>query len=261
MTRQHNKTFFIIVFGLALLAPVILMAGVSKEQKWDFTVSDDTKLSISNVNGDISIRAAGGGQLLVTAKLKADSEEDLEKISVVVTDKDGHIEFETKHGKSISWFNWGDSNSGEVEYTIHLPTSVPLESIATVNGDVMIAGAEVSSQISTVNGDLELSDISGNVALETVNGDISVKFLSFNSSQSASVQTVNGSVVVYLPADASTTVKAETVNGKIRATDFNLDANEGRFVGSSLKGDIGGGSASLLMETVNGSIKVKSSDG
>jgi len=242
---------------LTVLIPALALATVSKEQNWAFSVDENTKFSIDNVNGDIKISAADGDQLLVTAKLKADNEKDMESLRVDVKESDGEIIFKTIHGESGGWFNWGNSNSGEVEFTVTLPAYVPLKSIGTVNGDVEITGIKVSTQVSTVNGDLELNGVTGNTTLDNVNGDISVEFLSFSGSQEASIQTVNGTVVVYLPADASTKVNAETVNGSIRASDFDLKASEGSFVGSSLDGKIGSGSATLSLTTVNGSIKVK----
>ncbi len=260
MKNQLNRNSLFTILALVALLPALAFAGVSKEQQWEFSVDESTELGISNINGDINISATDGDQLVVTAKLKADNEKDMEKLQIEVKEANGSISFKTNHGKSSGWFNWGDSSSGEVEFTVHMPAFVILKSIATVNGDVEITGVKTSANVSTVNGNLDLNGLSGNATLETVNGDIVVKFQSFDNSQEADLQTVNGSVVVYLPAEASAKVVAETVNGKIRGSDFGLEAVEGRFVGSDMEGNIGSGSASLSMQTVNGSIKVKSRD-
>lgn len=75
--------------------------------------------------------------------------------------------------------------------------------------------------------------------------------------QKAHLDTVNGRLTVILPANASAHVNAETINGGIDASDFGLQANKG-FVGRDLSGDIGDGSARLSMDTVNGSVKIRS---
>ncbi len=260
MNNHLNRNSLYTILALLALLPALALADVSKEQQWEFAVDENTELGISNVNGDITISATDGDQLVVTAKLKADSEKAMNKIQIEVKEANGTISIKTIHEESSSWFNWGRSNSGEVEFSVQMPAFVMLKNIATVNGDIEITGVKTSARVSTINGDLGLTGLSGDTDLSTVNGDIMVKFQSFDAAQNASIQTTNGSVVVYLPANASTKVVAETVNGNIRADDFGLEAIEGSFVGSNMEGDIGSGSATLSMQTVNGSIKVKSSD-
>lgn len=261
MKKQHQYRKFHLLLGAAVLLPVLAFAAVTEEKQWEFVATDDSSLSIENINGDIIISATEGDKIIVTANLRAGSDEALQKLNVEITDENGQICFETHHKKSsASWFHWGGSDSGQISYTVSLPTSVDLKSIETVNGDVEIEGVSASAMVSTVNGDLRLSGLAGNAGLETVNGSIRVEFSKFTETQEAVIETVNGSVVVYLPADASAKVSAETVNGSIKAGDFNLEANKGRYVGSDLNGNIGTGEARLEIETVNGSIKVKQGD-
>ena len=52
-------------------------------------------------------------------------------------------------------------------------------------------------------------------------------------------------------------ISADTLNGGINARDFGLETDKG-FVGSDLNGSIGSGSARLNVDTVNGSIKIRS---
>ena len=257
---QTNYRSYKLLLGIAVLLPALAIAGSSKEEKWEFVANKDSSLSIENINGDIFISAIEGEKIMVTAILSASSDEGLQKLRVELTEEHGDINFKTHHKKSsASWFHWGGSD-GQVSYTVSLPSSVDLKSIETVNGDVEIEGIASTAIVSTVNGDLRCSGLTGNAELETVNGSIEVKFAKLDDSQKASLDTVNGSVTVYLPADASVSVEAETVNGSIKAGDFNLAANKGRYVGSDLNGVIGTGDARLALETVNGSIKVKSGE-
>ena len=64
---------------------------------------------------------------------------------------------------------------------------------------------------------------------------------------------MNGAVTVTIPAKAALRVEAENVNGSIRSEVAGLSSEK-----HSLSGDLNGGGATLSIETVNGSINVKS---
>ena len=81
-------------------------------------------------------------------------------------------------------------------------------------------------------------------------------FEELGAGQRVEADTVNGTVRIYLPANASAHIVAETVNGSIDADDFGLEAEKG-FVGRDLDGEIGGGDARVKLDTVNGSIRIK----
>ncbi len=68
--------------------------------------------------------------------------------------------------------------------------------------------------------------------------------------------TVNGKINLTLPAKADASVSVETVNGSIDASDFGLKVDKG-FVGKSLDGDLGNGSARITANTVNGGVKIR----
>ena len=94
-------------------------------------------------------------------------------------------------------------------------------------------------------------------SLSTVNGAIDAHFTKLDGRQNVKAETVNGRVAITIPKDADVEVSADTLNGGINAGDFGLETEKG-FVGSDLHGDIGGGSARLNIDTVNGSIRIRS---
>ena len=137
-----------------------------------------------------------------------------------------------------------------------MPSSVELDAIETVNGDVEIdsVGGDVSA--STVNGAVTVSGVSSDLDLETVNGSLKAVLTELGPGQRIKADAVNGTIRIYQPEDASARIVAETVNGSIAAKDFGLEAEKG-FVGRDLEGEINGGDARVSLSTVNGSIKVK----
>ena len=180
----------------------------------------------------------------------------MDGLKVVVDADSDYIRIETRHPKSSgSHFNWGDKGGGSVAYEIEVPATVNLDKISTVNGEIEIHSVGGKVKAETVNGDLVASGLRSDVDLETVNGGVKAVFDSLGSGQRVSAEAVNGKVVLKLPADASASIHAETVNGSIDADDFGLEPDKG-FVGRELDGQIGDGDARVSLDTVNGSIVV-----
>ena len=95
---------------------------------------------------------------------------------------------------------------------------------------------------------------SGWIAADTMNGAVDVEMGSADWSGELGIESMNGSITVVLPADASTEVEAETMNGRV-SSDWNLNITGRRKNQGS--GVIGSGGRELVLETMNGSIRVE----
>jgi DUF4097 and DUF4098 domain-containing protein YvlB len=245
------------VGSLLLAFTLTAVADVQETEEMSYTVNPGARVSLENINGDIRINGGGEGQVKVVAHKKAGKQEYLDELKIVAEADANHIRIETRHPKSEGgWFSWGGDSSGSVAYELTVPSDVSLDSIETVNGDVTIKAVAGMVKAGTVNGGLYMENLAGDVSLETVNGSINAVFDSLAGDQRVDAETVNGKIVLMVPADASARVTAETVNGSIDADDFGLEPEKG-FVGRDLSGEIGGGSARLSLDTVNGSIRIK----
>lgn len=246
------RTLFLTI---AIFASAAANAKVSEEETYTFDISDGGNLSVSNVNGSITVTGGNYDEIEVLAIKSADSQKALDKIEIKISQSADSVEIETDLSGSKRWFNFG-GDDGQVRYEIKVPAGLELDSIETVNGSVEITGVSGDVHAESVNGNLELEDLSGDVQMETVNGSISASFAVLGGQQRIKGSTVNGRMSVHLPADADVSVSADTLNGSINARDFDLEAEKG-FVGSDLNADIGSGSARLNLDTVNGSIKIQ----
>jgi len=247
--------FRIFTLVVALLATGSLFASVTGEETFSFKLNDGGRFSISNVNGSIVVTGRAGDSVEIIATKKADNQKDLDKIEIKISSSPDEIVVETDLGESNRWFSHGN-NSGSVKYEVIVPVSTRLDSVETVNGGVSISGVGGRVSAESVNGDLEISDLAGDVDLSTVNGAIEAGFATLGEQQRVKVETVNGRVTGYLPADADAEINADTLNGGINAGDFGLETDKG-FVGSDLNGRIGNGSARVNIDTVNGAIKIR----
>jgi len=244
--------------GPALLSlSMAVTADVSQTEEMTYRVEPGARISVENINGDIRVSGGGDGQVRIVAHKKAGDQEYLDGIRILVEADDDYIRIETRHPKREGgWFNWGGDSSGSVTYELTVPSEVSLDAVETVNGDVTIREVRGAVKAATVNGGLDVEDLVGDVDLETVNGSISAAFANLSGNQRVDAETVNGKIVLSLPASASARVTAETVNGSIDAEDFGLQPEKG-FVGRDLSGTIGEGSARLSLDTVNGSIRLR----
>lgn len=243
------------VAGLALVAASVAVADVTEEVSFSYTINNGGRISLDNINGDVTITGGKGDAVEITAFKKADNQEYLDGIEIRIDASDDTIRIDTKHPDSKRSF-WGSSDGGSVTYTLTVPASVNLDSIESVNGDIEISGVLGTVKAETVNGGIEANDLSENVSLETVNGSVHAYFTSLRGNQKVDCETVNGKVSLYLPANADASITAETVNGGIDGEEFGLVTNKG-FVGRDMDGEVGNGSARVNLSTVNGGIKIR----
>jgi DUF4097 and DUF4098 domain-containing protein YvlB len=251
---KHN----VWIGAVLVVAAMAASADVTETEEMTFDVNAGARISLENINGDITVVGGGSGdQVVVIAHKKAGKQEYLDNLKIVVDASADYVRIETRHPKREGgWFNWGNDGSGSVAYELAVPDDVELDTIETVNGDVEIRAVKGVVKAGTVNGGLKVSDLVSDVSLETVNGSITATFDTLGADQRVDADAVNGKIVLYLPSNASARVTAETVNGSIDADDFGLQPEKG-FVGRDLSGEIGGGDARISLDTVNGSIKLK----
>lgn len=246
----------LLIFTVALLVAGSIFASVTEEETFSFTLDEGGRFSISNVNGSITITGASGNSVEIIAFKKADNQKELDAIEIEISHSASEIEVETELGGSGRWYSFGN-NSGQVKYEVIVPDGTHLDSVETVNGDVTISGVSGNVAAESVNGDLDISDLAADVNLSTVNGSVNAAFAQCEGEQRIKTETVNGRVTIFLPESSDVHITADTLNGGINGRDFGLVTNKG-FVGSDLNGKIGNGSARLNIDTVNGSIKIRS---
>lgn len=243
-------------FSAAMLITTGAWADVTEELTFTYGLEHGGRISLENINGNVTVIGGPGTEVEIVAVKKAGSQDYLDKIEILIDHSDNALRIETDH-PDRKIFNWSGNSSGSVTYTLRVPEHANLESIESVNGDLSISGVSGVVKASTVNGRIEATDLRSDARIETVNGSVEATFATFDGDQRADCETVNGRMVVNLPAGANARVNAETINGGIDGSDFGLKTNKG-FVGRDLDGSIGNGSGRLALSTVNGAIKIKS---
>lgn len=255
MERQIKIQVCVALVSGLLCVPV--HADEVETLEWSFELDENSRISLENVSGDVTVVGVDGRKVEIEAVKRADSASGLENLEIVIDSKRDMIRIETENPDSglsgLRW--WGKSEDGQVDFTLRVPSDSNLDAISSVNGSIRIARVEGTVIAKTVNGGIEASEMVSNARLETVNGSVKARFSRFEGNQKAKIESVNGRLSVMLPRDADCTVEAQTINGSINGSDFDLRAEQG-FVGHDLSGVIDSGSARLSLDTVNGGIKL-----
>ena len=123
----------------------------------------------------------------------------------------------------------------------------------SVNGDVIVKGLDGRARVDTVNGSVELNT-TGFATAKTVNGAIKMHLARADWEDTLDLKTVNGNIELHVPADISADLVAKTVNGNI-TSDVPIAVHE--MSRRSMTGTLGSGGRRLALETVNGSISLK----
>jgi len=225
-----------------------------------FPLKSEGRLSLENINGDVRITPWDRKEVSVEATKRATSQDRMDDLVVHMEAEGDHVRIRAEFTRQTKWNRDYDGGGASVDFEIKVPRTIRIDEVSLVNGDLDVEGLSGRVQASCVNGALTASELSGDVDLSTVNGMLEVAFERLDASASVKLQTVNGTVEVTIPKKAGARVRASTVNGSIM-NDLGLTVSRHDVVGASLRGTIGDGGASIDVDAVNGTIRIRGEDG
>lgn len=220
----------------------------------NYPLAANGRISVSNVNGSISVEGWDRNEVKLEVIKKADSAETLSEVEVKITDRPDFLKIETDY-KNLRYSGQNRRRKLEVNYKLTVPKNAILNSIETVNGTVAIKGVHGEAKASAVNGNVDVANIRSDADLSTVNGEVIADFDNVETGGRISLNTVNGSVKVTFPSDLNATLKAESLNGNI-SNDFGLPVKRGEYVGRNMHGRIGNGATQIKLNSVNGALTI-----
>jgi DUF4097 and DUF4098 domain-containing protein YvlB len=216
------------------------------------------RVSIANINGDVHISAWDRNEVKVDAVKRAYSPQRLSEVTIEVTNTNDSVDIKTKYPDRNQTFEnrSRENSSASVEYTLTVPRGVRLDGAELVNGSLDVQGIQGDVHASLVNGEVKAAGLGGEVKLSTVNGSLEANVSRLDDAKGVTLNSVNGSIVLIVPAGANAQVKASTIHGAI-TNDFGLTVEDGQYVGHNLSGQIGSGGPRIRLNNVNGSISIK----
>jgi DUF4097 and DUF4098 domain-containing protein YvlB len=217
------------------------------------TVPSDTRISVRNNRGDISVHSSDESRIRVSGKkeIRTWNEADADRIASSVS-----VEV-VKNGDGYEIRPVGNDSRVSVDMEVSVPPKASL-TIHGEKGDIQVSGMEKPVVINTTNGDIEVRETSGDVSAETRKGDIKV------SDTKGDVKvTGRGGVVNVSGATGGLTIDGEFY-GPIRADKI---AKGVRFVSqrtdltlNQLSGHMEAGPGSLEIADAPGNLTLRTSD-
>jgi hypothetical protein len=232
-----------------------------QEVSMSYPLSADGRFSLDNVSGPITITGWDQNEVEVKAVKHGGNQAEVDAVKIDVDASADRVAIHTRHPSGELGFRlspvwpWIRDQSHEVDYTIHVPRRANLADIESVNGLIAISGVGGNIKATTVNGQTKVTDAAGDLKLETVNGRITAELARLGGSQEMRFKAINGMIAVTLPTDADATVSASTVNGRLTSDFPGLTVEKEFPMGNKLNGVLGGGSAKVHAEAVNGTIR------
>jgi DUF4097 and DUF4098 domain-containing protein YvlB len=247
-----------------------------------FALSANSRFSLQNVNGDISIEGWDKSEAEVTVTMHGGSVADRRALAIIPSTDGGNLSLRT--GARVDGI--------KVDYVIKLPrrlAGISLEAVNSdinlsevggavavnnANGNVSISGAKGSVAVTTKSGSVDLSGITGDVSItvasgsiqladvegaveaRTISGDLSVAFNSVAPGKPIKIATTSGDVELDIKPDLDAELRAQTISGDIEIDEaFGIEVAK-QLVGRRANGKIGKGGLPLTIDTVSGDIRI-----
>ena len=251
---------------ISILFAAVLSAGASQATAQDFQwhgrLTAGQAIEVKGVNGDISASASSTGEVEVTATRTARRSNPAD-VRIEVVPHAGGVTicavYPTVAGREPNTCEpggGGRSNTKDNDVVVHFDVRVPY-GVAfngrTVNGEINAEGLQGDADAHTVNGSIRLAT-TGTATANTVNGSVNVTMGRADWQEGATFKTVNGGITLTVPTIFDAELRADTLNGSITA-DFPITMR-GQINPRRLYGTIGNGGRTLVVSTVNGSIKL-----
>lgn len=228
-----------------------------------YTLQDQGRLEIINVNGRITAEPADGTQVTVEARRTAKGSTDeaakelLAKLEIREEVSDARVRVEARPPR-LSGFS-----GHEIEFTIKVPKGVTVD-LRTVNGGIRLNGLGGEVHAKTTNGGVKGSNVNARILeASSVNGGIEIEFGGpLDAGGTVDIETVNGGVEVGLTSDSKATITARAVNGGVHVDGLDIQKQEQSSSFESkrrLEGTLNGGGAKVTISTTNGGVRLSRS--
>jgi hypothetical protein len=183
------------------------------EQKYD--VDTNVTLSVSNTDGSIRVYAADTPQISIQAIKKAYTRERLQGIVVDVKATQNSVAISTSFPPRKSVLS---DRSGTVDYIIVIPQTAHVTDLTLTNGELLVEGLRSggSATAHLVNGWMAGHNCFADLNLTAENGRLDIAFDWWeNHDFSIKASSTNGNVRAILPSDASVSLNANAIKGRI----------------------------------------------
>ncbi len=220
---------------------LFVLAASPAPQSWKFKTGASPTVSVSNVDGSISVQAAPGDEVSVEATVVGGGDEGW-KVDV----KQDGTEVHARACCGSCDSHQGDRcRSGNVKFVLRVPPATHLKAQA-ISSDVAVDGLTGEQTIRTVSGKIDDRGSASSLDVHSVSGNVTLSPKALAETQ---VRTVSGDVHLKLPANPDAIVRLSTVSGKLNGKPVG--------VGKSADASFGKATVAMNIHTVSGSVEAQ----
>lgn len=232
--------------------------------RWSKSVASGGRVRLSNVNGDVRVAAATGGEVEILGRYRGSGKygddyrveviETSEGVRACVVRRGDECD---ENGYRSSRRGWDDDDRprGQVDLEVRVPRGLHV-SAGSVSGDVVVDGAEGDIRASSVSGDVHVERVrASSLTASSVSGDIEARVDALTGTGELKFSSVSGDVIAELPKDFHADLRMSTVSGELDSS-FPITL-QGRTSSRRVEGRIGNGGRRLTVSTVSGDLKLR----
>jgi hypothetical protein len=229
-------------------------------------VPAESRITIRNTRGDISVRSSDGSEIRVSGKknAKAWSESDARRLA-------GPISVEIVPSGDGYEIRPTGINAGDSRLSVDLDVTIPKKSTLTVRsekGDITVSDMAMPVAVNSINGDVEVRDTTGDVTIDTRKGDIKVSDTKGNIKISGKGGEVNVSTAtggLTLDGEFYGPIRADKVAKGVRfisqRTDLTLTQLSGHMEAGSGNLEIADAPGNLILRTNSYDVSIENAGG
>lgn len=250
----------IVILAATLCTSVALAAQRSFDKR--LNAPPGGRLTFDGDVGSVTVVGRDGPQVVVHADLEG-SDSVLNRIHISAEQTSSGVTVLEHTAHSSDWFDWFNTGSTRVHFTIEVPRDYPVD-LRTSGGGLDVQDLNAPVRGKTSGGGIRLQNVTGDVTMHTSGGGIQAQRLSgpadlstsggpidvTDSTGNLSLDTSGGGIRIQ---NVDGSVQAHTSGGGIRAE---LRSNHGIDLSTS-----GGGITLLLPPNTPGSIEASTSGG
>jgi DUF4097 and DUF4098 domain-containing protein YvlB len=220
---------------------LFVLAASPASQSWKFKTGTSPQVTVSNVDGSISVQAAPGDEVSVEATIVAGEDSGWR----VEVKQEGSAVLARACCGSCDSLQIGQCGSGKVQFVLKVPVDTKLEARA-VSSDITVDGLAGAQTLRSVSGRIDDRGSAASLDVHSVSGAVT---LTPKTIAETKVQTVSGDVHLKLPPNADAKVQLSTVSGKLNGK----SAGIGKFTDASF----GRGTIAMNIHAVSGSVEAR----
>jgi DUF4097 and DUF4098 domain-containing protein YvlB len=238
---------------------------LSERKSYDFPLRPNGRVELKNLSGAIRVERWDEPRVTVEVEKvgKGRTEEEIrqafEDWALEVDNRPDRVSIEADLvGSGRGWSYWDDRRA---EVAFHFAAKVPRDAaldISSINGEQIeiLGSGDGLIDARNVNGDVHYKGSGKALDLSTVNGDVTAEIDLLRPDADLKLETVNGSIRLFLPQEAQADLRVESLSGMLYT---NLDLPHETiesFIGFKYQATLGGGGGNVRLETVHGPVRI-----